>query len=90
MAQVLISFIGTGVLVVLVLLLNYMIAYDPEAYPFQTSDDAEQRVDPPDWWRPNPIDVMFLSWIRKIARKSPTSWHIGQTKRIEMAFSRVG
>lgn len=90
MTQVLISFIGTGVLVVLVLLLNYMIAHDPEAYPFQTRDDAEQRAGPPHWWKPNPIDVMFLSWIRKIARKSPISWHISQTMRIETAFNRVG
>lgn len=90
MPQVLFSFIGTGVLVVVVLMLNYMIAHDPERYPFPTNDDAEHSLEPPDWWKPNPIDVMFLSWIRKIARKCPPSCHIGQTKRIETAFNRVG
>lgn len=88
--QVLLSFIGTGVLVVVVLVLNYMIAHDPEQYPFPTNDDPEQRLPPPDWWKPNPIDVIFLSWIRKIARKCPPSFHLGKAKRIEMAFNRVG
>lgn len=88
MPQVLVGFIGTGVLVV-VLLFNYLIAHDPEVYPFSTNNDAYQRVEPPEWWKPNPVDILFLSWIRKIARKCPSSWHIDRTERIEMAFSRV-
>lgn len=89
MPQVLVGFIGTGVLVFVIILINYLIAHDPGAYPFPKTNDAEQRIAPPDWWKPNPIDVMLLSSIRKLARKYLPHCHVGQPMRLEAAFNQV-
>lgn len=89
MSQVLFSFIGTGILVFLILLFNYMISHDPEAYPFPPENDAERKAGPPNWWKPNPVDVLLLSFVRNLGRKFPVFLQIGQPNRVEAAFNRV-
>ncbi|KAL8366421.1 hypothetical protein RB595_004954 [Gaeumannomyces hyphopodioides] len=75
------SFIGTACLAVLLLICNYLACFDPGADPFIS--DASLALSTPnpahggggggvsatdDGWHPNPVDRMFLDWIRGIAR----------------------
>ncbi|KAI0602484.1 hypothetical protein F4775DRAFT_537449 [Biscogniauxia sp. FL1348] len=68
---VVIGFMGTGYLVVVLLISNYLLAHDPAKDPFHNRQaQANSAIDQNDvdssWWRPNPIDVLFLGWVRTL------------------------
>ncbi|KAI1809520.1 hypothetical protein GGS20DRAFT_590530 [Poronia punctata] len=67
---VIIGFVGTAYFVVVLQLLNYLIAHDPESCPFQDEGPISQALGQAfvgaDSWRPNPIDVAFLGRFRRL------------------------
>lgn len=90
LSQVILGFLGTGYLTFVVLVAYYLVSFDPEAYPFQSNDSSGTGTSKPNGWKPNPIDVVVLSSIRKFARRwSPQVSRIGRPRRFENAFYRV-
>lgn len=103
--KVIIGFVGTTYFVFILALCNYFLAYDPERYPFLEPDATNKHTSPPatrnsqlsnnpSWWRPNPIDVSFLRWVRRIAAKlvsSPGTINIWDSQRVQImqAFDLV-
>lgn len=69
------GFVGTGYVVLLVLLANYLIAYDP--MPRYVHIGWSRYFAEPSF-SPNPIDAKFLGWARRIIRRvmrlAPNSW----------------
>ncbi|KAF4821669.1 hypothetical protein CGCTS75_v010962 [Colletotrichum tropicale] len=61
---VLIGFMGTAYLVLLLVIGNYFLAYDPTDCPFQSGNSKNENINR-ELWRPNPIDERFLRWVRK-------------------------
>ncbi|KAI1360303.1 hypothetical protein F5Y08DRAFT_52948 [Xylaria arbuscula] len=99
---VIIGFVGTTYFVFILAVANYFLAYDPERYPFLEQPDATNRHTPPpatlstqlsnnpSWWRPNPIDVVFLRWIRRIATKlisNPGTTRIWDSQRAQITHA---
>lgn len=62
--QVIIGFVGTGYLVLLLVIFDYLVSYDPTQSPWPGQEDRYR-------WRANPIDVVFLRWIRRIKPTDP-------------------
>ncbi|KAF4888649.1 hypothetical protein CGCVW01_v014482 [Colletotrichum viniferum] len=58
---VLIGFMGTAYLVLLLVIGNYFLAYDPTDCPFQSGNSKNENINR-ELWRPNPIDERFLGW----------------------------
>ncbi|KAF4899243.1 hypothetical protein CGCF415_v010528 [Colletotrichum fructicola] len=58
---VLIGFMGTAYLVLLLVIGNYFLAYDPTDCPFQSGNSKNENINR-ELWRPNPIDERFLRW----------------------------
>ncbi|KAH6637168.1 hypothetical protein F5144DRAFT_208057 [Chaetomium tenue] len=73
--QVLVGFVGTGYVVLLVLLMNYLIAYDPMPRHVHVGW-SRYFIEPS--FKSNPIDAKFLGWargmIRRLIRLAPNSW----------------
>ncbi|KAF5520697.1 hypothetical protein CGCA056_v008008 [Colletotrichum aenigma] len=61
---VVIGFMGTAYLVLLLVIGNYFLAYDPTDCPFQSGNSKNENINR-ELWRPNPIDERFLRWVRK-------------------------
>ncbi|KAI1277632.1 hypothetical protein F5Y07DRAFT_81395 [Xylaria sp. FL0933] len=53
---VLIGFLGTGFFALALAAIHYALAYDPARDPFEQGAVVK-------WWKPNPIDVIFLKWL---------------------------
>ncbi|KAF6827571.1 hypothetical protein CPLU01_09040 [Colletotrichum plurivorum] len=62
---VLIGFIGTAYLVLLLVIANILVAYDPVKDPFDFKRRQGVEIDEKNWWRPNPIDLRLLRYIRR-------------------------
>lgn len=66
----LVGFLGTAWFAVILVLLRYLIAFDPEKNPFQSAEaghpdqGTEHHV-----WVPNYIDVLLLKSLRALGRK---------------------
>ncbi|KAK1544105.1 hypothetical protein CPAR01_04738 [Colletotrichum paranaense] len=56
---VIVGFVGTGGLIILLLTVHYLFAYDPTLDPFRTLKQTNAKTS-----RPNSIDVAFLGWFR--------------------------
>ncbi|KAI0805263.1 hypothetical protein GGR55DRAFT_286210 [Xylaria sp. FL0064] len=54
---VLIGFLGTGFFALALAAIHYALAYGPARDPFGQGAVVK-------WWKPNPIDVIFLKWLR--------------------------
>ena len=74
------GFVGTGYVVLLVLLINYLIAYDPNPHHGHVKW-PRSFVEPS--FKPNPIDSKFLGWAHGIMRRvltlAPDSWSVYAT-----------
>lgn len=57
--QVIIGFVGTGYFVLILMMLNYLVSYDPTQSPWPGQE-------PKYHWRANPVDVVLLRKIRRI------------------------
>ncbi|KXH38450.1 hypothetical protein CNYM01_09586 [Colletotrichum nymphaeae SA-01] len=57
---VIVGFVGTGGLIILLLTVHYLFAYDPTLDPFRTLQQTHTKTS-----RPNAIDVAFLGWFRE-------------------------
>ncbi|KLU92183.1 hypothetical protein MAPG_11129 [Magnaporthiopsis poae ATCC 64411] len=78
---ILIAFLGSTYLALVLLIGNYLMAFDPTANPFATEPDSgdlgtsvsgpRSKADAAEWWRPNPVDCLLLGWVRR--KKGP--WH---------------
>lgn len=72
------------------MLAHYLASFDPEAYPFESDHASLSGVAKPPWWKPNPVDVVFLSGIRRLARRlSPHVMLVRKPRRFEKAFNQV-
>ncbi|KAF4817583.1 hypothetical protein CGCSCA5_v005872 [Colletotrichum siamense] len=78
---VLIGFMGTAYLVLLLVIGNYFLAYDPTDCPFQSGNSKNENINR-ELWRPNPIDERFLRWVRK----GPLVFTDDTCARLRMAF----
>ncbi|KAL3295306.1 hypothetical protein RB213_005380 [Colletotrichum asianum] len=78
---VLIGFMGTAYLVLLLVIGNYFLAYDPTDCPFQSGNSKNENINR-ELWRPNPIDERFLRWVRK----GPLVFADDTCARLRMAF----
>ncbi|KAK8121245.1 hypothetical protein PG999_005365 [Apiospora kogelbergensis] len=56
---VIIGFVGTGYFVLILVILNFFLSYDPTQCPWPGQASKFH-------WRPNSIDFMFLRWVRRI------------------------
>ncbi|ORY63335.1 uncharacterized protein BCR38DRAFT_524914 [Pseudomassariella vexata] len=68
---VIIGFVGTSYLVLLHVGVYYLLVFDPSKYPFNTKSidsprdkETEHEGNTPSWWKPNPVDSMFLGSLR--------------------------
>ncbi|KAK8128867.1 hypothetical protein PG984_009975 [Apiospora sp. TS-2023a] len=78
---VIIGFVGTGYLVLILMILNYLISYDPTQCPWP-GQEAKFR------WRANPADVLFLRWIRRIKETDPNPFR-GRASLLQRSFEKV-
>ncbi|EQB55227.1 hypothetical protein CGLO_04880 [Colletotrichum gloeosporioides Cg-14] len=78
---VLIGFMGTAYLVLLLVIGNYFLAYDPTDCPFNSGNSKNESINR-ELWRPNPIDERFLRWVRK----GPLVFTDDTCARLRMAF----
>lgn len=70
-AQVIIGFVGNAYFALLLLIVYYLVAFDPSQYPFgRRETDTDDEVDHnSDWWRPSPVDTWLLGLIRSNTRR---------------------
>ncbi|KAI0154683.1 hypothetical protein GGR57DRAFT_512234 [Xylariaceae sp. FL1272] len=62
-----IGFVGTGYLVLILVIANYLFAFDPAANPFiEHNDGSHGHGSSSNWWTPNRFDVLILEWFRKL------------------------
>ncbi|KAH0434143.1 hypothetical protein CcaCcLH18_05467 [Colletotrichum camelliae] len=78
---VLIGFMGTAYLVLLLVIGNYFLAFDPTNCPFQSGHSKNENINR-ELWRSNPIDERFLRWVRK----GPLVFTDDTCARLRMAF----
>ena len=86
------GFVGTGYVVLFVLLINYLIAYDPKP-GYVHAQSQSSYVEP--GFKPNPIDIKFLNWargkVRRVMRLAPDSWTAFATNLdFSVALRKVG
>lgn len=84
--QVLIGFIGTAYLVLLLVVANFIVAYDPEKHPFHCGKAHDAEIDYGNWWQPNPIDLRLLRFIR---RCKILSFNDQMAAKLRVAFDEV-
>lgn len=87
-AQVLIGFVGTGCLIVLILIGHYIFTYDPTLDPFRGPEERHKRSSVPDV-----VDVVVLKRLRGAMSLLGTNFewlnnHNGGTK-MEKALNKV-
>lgn len=67
-----IGYLGTGYLVLTLTICYYLIEFDPRASPFRKLHQSKGNDNEPETndvrWRPNPIDSLFLEWVRGVGR----------------------
>ncbi|KAK7957879.1 hypothetical protein PG988_012727 [Apiospora saccharicola] len=78
---VIIGFVGTGYFVLILMILNYLVCYDPTQSPWP-GQEAKFR------WRANPVDVLFLRWIRRIKETDPNPFR-GRASLLQQSFDKV-
>ncbi|KAI1264357.1 hypothetical protein F5Y18DRAFT_80214 [Xylariaceae sp. FL1019] len=62
-----IGFVGTGYLVSILVIANYLFAFDPASNPFIGQSEGSLTWDSSsNWWTPNRLDGLFLGWFRKL------------------------
>jgi hypothetical protein len=86
-----VGFVGMGYVLLLVLLINYLVVYDPELR--QTHTRRPLPFGDPGF-KPNPIDANFLAWargmMRQVLRLAPESWSTSITSLdFSAAMSKV-
>ncbi|TDZ22624.1 hypothetical protein Cob_v004385 [Colletotrichum orbiculare MAFF 240422] len=85
--DVIVSFVGTGCLIVLLLIIDYVFIYDPELDPFRKPGQDGLKLS-----KPNAIDVAVLRSVRRGLSKlgARQSWvHDGRVSRsMERSFDR--
>ncbi|KAK1999796.1 hypothetical protein LX36DRAFT_655132 [Colletotrichum falcatum] len=82
-AGVLIGFVGTAYLVLLLVILNYFLAFDPNEDPFKGHAATRENYET-SHWRPNPIDQRLITWLRKSTLLMPST-----RKRLRAAFDEA-
>ncbi|KAI1178607.1 hypothetical protein F4777DRAFT_594366 [Nemania sp. FL0916] len=86
------GFVGTTYFVLILVLGNYFLAYDPEVSPFKSGPGIYHHASVKNtWWRPNPVDVVFLRWLRQLVwsvvpMNVVTKWWEPRRARIADAF----
>lgn len=80
--QVVLGYTINAGIVVVIILVNYLLAFQPDADPFlEAKPGAQPRPD----FKPNPIDVLVIRFVReKCGMKSKLG------KRVEEALMKVG
>lgn len=90
---VIIGFVGPAYFVFILLVGNYLLAHDPERAPFSSEHTSAVPAEF-SWWRPNPIDVVFLRSFRHALSvvaplRSIGDWWALRRQRIADAFDSV-
>lgn len=75
----------TAGIAVLIIFLYYVTSYQPTDDPFSVTGEAQRR------FRPNPVDEMLLSCLRRAAKTIMGAYHLEQfiTARINWMFLKV-
>ncbi|RSL69702.1 hypothetical protein CEP54_002165 [Fusarium duplospermum] len=66
---VLVGFLGTAWLMIAIILVYYLVFFDPELDPFASTSRQAHMEEVKTLYKPNPIDKMLLSFIRRCSRK---------------------
>ncbi|KAF6795860.1 hypothetical protein CSOJ01_13357 [Colletotrichum sojae] len=82
----LIGFMGTAYLVLLLVLANFLVAYNPVRDPFHFRRPQGVVIDEKQWWRPNPIDLKLVRFIRRFRLLSFTE---ETSARLQVAFDET-
>lgn len=77
--QVLVGFLSITYLVVAIVILYYLIAHDPQKYPF---DARPKGTGPPEGWVPNNFDTLVLKSFRKVWRIAFGLFGIGNNSTV--------
>ncbi|EXF79578.1 hypothetical protein CFIO01_03695 [Colletotrichum fioriniae PJ7] len=80
---VIIGFVGTGGLIILLLTVHYLFAYDPTLDLFRTLDQPNAKAS-----RPNAIDVAFLGWFRGSLKHFGFRWFSAVTHLGALTYLR--
>ncbi|KAK5996515.1 hypothetical protein PT974_01850 [Cladobotryum mycophilum] len=73
---VIVGYVGNAGIVVCIIVLFYLAAYDPTEDPFRSANDRNHGIDSIPF-RPNPVDIILRDWGRRVksmfgfGRKSP-------------------
>ncbi|EEU36530.1 uncharacterized protein NECHADRAFT_81220 [Fusarium vanettenii 77-13-4] len=66
---VLVGFLGTAWLMIAIILVYYLVFFDPELDPFANTSRQAHMGESETLYKPNPIDIMLLSFIRRVSGK---------------------
>ncbi|RSL41343.1 hypothetical protein CEP53_012810 [Fusarium sp. AF-6] len=87
---VLVGFLGTTWLMVAMIIVHYLAFFDPELDPFRNvgSGSREPVNEPNATFKPNPIDIMLLGFIRRRCRQLRSRWS-SKDRRSTAGLSRL-
>lgn len=81
MVQVVANYIGTAGFAVLLIIVYYLVVYDPLQDPFRKTHQHTPRAS----FRPNPVDVVFLRLLRDTSKRI-FRW---RSRRISARLERI-
>jgi hypothetical protein len=93
---VIIGFVGNAYFALLLLILYYLVAFDPYAHPFGAyNTEDEEAVRQADWWKPSPIDTWLLDLVRRNTRRVVNALKLDvillhDAKQLQPRFVSVG
>lgn len=83
-----VNYLVTAGIAVLVIVIYYFAVYEPALDAFTKLEHSRTAVP----FRPNPVDVVLLQWVRYLPRKVAGACRIGvrNPARLENTFIKVG
>lgn len=80
--QVVVGYTVNAAIVLIIVSMNYLLAFEPEADPFQLDHPTAQ---PRDDFKPNPVDKLVIKFIRERVGIQPKL-----SKGVDAALRKVG